>query len=267
MTPCQLAAKLLKNDRAVEELKVSETVPREILPDLCLHQIKFMEEASEKTQLCPTICHGRNHVPLANEETLQLLKRAVPAVLHLIGLGHMAGTASFEDELGSKVSRTILRSRTTSFAGKTMIQVQIHLKTAVPSQKLLLPVELLHKATLHRRHNQAGAAPGVDFFVPLDEETRPFLKTVQSIVMTVCASSPKPEEIGLGTFFCGTHFPGEDVSGTTSTDMVPTGILYKWYPNEEARTADAYKYAEAIPTCRAYPVLIEPVDYQNELLI
>jgi hypothetical protein len=255
-----VAQALGKDPLAVEKMKVDASIAAEILPlALPFHEVVL------DLPIIPAHCHGRNHIPLLNEESCRVMKDVVSAVMDLdLDLD----LEILEEEISRKVGRTVFRSKKVAFGGKQLVQLQIHLKKPVYSQRLRIPIKLADKVVFRRRHVTAGAAPGVDFFIPLDETVMPYLTKVQSIVLTVCKSSGNPTDIGLGTVYTGTHFPGEtdtSIATTTKTTMTPSGqgVFFKWYSSEEDRAADAVKYYTSLPLATHLDVLLEPVDYQD----
>jgi hypothetical protein len=264
MTPLCVAKALAENPLAVEILKRDESVASELLPSaLSFHQPVL------DLPIIPPHCHGRNHIPLLNEESVCVMTDAISAALQFSATSDL-DLDKMEEEISRKVGRTVLRSKKAAFGGKVLVQLQIHLKKPVYSQRLRIPIELADKVVFRRRHVTAGAAPGVDFFVPLDDTTRPFLVRVQSLVLTVCLSSGNAADVGLGTVYTGTHFPGEaDASVDSNVEQkTPSGqgVFFKWYPSDADRAVDATKYAESLPLSTHLDVLLEPVDYQTLLL-
>ena len=260
MTPMCVAQALGKDPLAVEKMKVDNSITTEILPPtLPFHQVIL------DVPIIPTHCHGRNHIPLLNKECIRVMEDAVSAVLTL---DSEMEPEMMEEEISRRVGRTVFRSKKVAFGGKQLVQLQIHLKKPVFSQRLRIPIALADKVVFRRRHVTAGAAPGVDFFIPLDETTIPYLIKVQSLVLTVCKSSGNPMDIGLGTVYAGTHFPGEtDTIATTTmkTMITPSGqgVFFKWYSSEADRAEDAAKYHRTLPQATHLDVLLEPVDYQG----
>jgi len=262
MTPMCVAQALGKDPRAVETMKLDASIAAEILPPaLPFHQVVL------DLPIIPAHCHGRNHIPLLNEESLHVMTEGVSAVMEM-EMTEDLKPDMMEEEISRKVGRTVLRSKKVAFGGKQLVQLQIHLKKPVYSQRVRIPIELADKVVFRRRHVAAGAAPGVDFFIPLDETVMPYLTKVQSVVLTVCKRSGNPTDIGLGTVYTGTHFPGEtdtSIATTTKTTMTPSGqgVFFKWYSSEEDRAADAVKYYTSLPLATHLDVLLEPVDYQD----
>jgi hypothetical protein len=171
------------------------------------------------------------------------------------------GTEAFNADISSRTGRTVARSKKAAFGGKVIAQVMVMLDEPVYSQRVRVPASLAGKVILHRRHT--ASIPGVDFFIRLDEDVLPHLETEQGLVVTVCRESANPGDIGLGTVFVGSRFPGEpdeDEAGTTTPEG--HGIFYKWYPNDEARKTDAQLYSKTAPLATHLDVLLEPADYQ-----
>jgi hypothetical protein len=260
MTPMCVAKALAENPLAVEILKRDESVASELLPSaLSFHQPVL------DLPIIPAHCHGRNHIPLLNEESIRVMTDAISAALQFSATSDL-DLDKMEEEISRKVGRTVLRSKKAAFGGKILVQLQIHLKKPVYSQRLRIPIELADKVVFRRRHVTAGAAPGVDFFAPLDDTTRPYLVKVQSLVLTVCVSSGNSVDVGLGTVYTGTHFPGESVDNVEQTTPSGQGVFFKWYPSDADRAVDATKYAESLPLSTHLDVLLEPVDYQTLIM-
>ena len=256
MTPMCVAQALGKDPLAVEKMKLDASIAAEILPPaLPFHEVVL------DLPIIPAHCHGRNHIPLLNEESCRVMKDVVSAVMDL-------DLEILEEEISRKVGRTVIRSKKVAFGGKQLVQLQVHLKKPVYSQRLRIPIKFADKVVFRRRHMTAGAAPGVDFFIPLDETTMPHLVKVQSLVLTVCKNSGNPADIGLGTVYTGTHFPGEADTTTTTekqtTMVMPSGqgIFFKWYSSDMDRAEDATKYYSSLPHATHLDVLLEPMDYQ-----
>ena len=75
--------------------------------------------------------------------------------------------------------------------------------------------------------------------------------------MTVRYGTRENCVIGLGTGYAGGDTEGE----WPGTEATPNGegILYKWYPNDEARAKDAALFQEYLKT--SVPALIDPVAF------
>jgi hypothetical protein len=142
-------------------------------------------------------------------------------------------------------------TRTVSFGGTTIDQYKFKLKTPVWSRRVWLPIDMMDKAILHRRHTQT---PGVDFIVPLTEEIKPLMIKIDTQILTIRRGDPP----AAGTGYAGKIFPGSSEEGDF------TGILYKWYKTLEERCADIKLFEAGIQT--KIPALIDAEDYQKLML-
>jgi len=164
----------------------------------------------------------------------------------------------FIPKLEAALGRRIKQSRQTSYQG-SIWQLKIEIPPTWSRKVYLLatkpdgsPQDLI----LHVRHTKF---PGFAFLTPLNKEIKPNMTQTTTFMMTVRYGSPEKCTIGMGTGYAG----GDDVQEWPGADIVKSGegILYKWYPNEEARAKDAQDFVETLKT--VVPALIEPEAFQK----
>lgn len=223
MNALQVAEALVNDVMAMEKFKTDVKIPMEksLIPKK--QHVDFLDKIPESS-------HLRDHWNYFNQEQMNIVKTALA---------------------GDLTSLEIVENRTVQFGGTTIDQYKFRLKTPVWSRRVWLPVEMMDKAILHRRHTQT---PSVDFIVSLTKDVMVHMTKVDTQILTIRRGDPPIP----GTGFAGNHFPGS----VDSDDF--TGILYKWYKTVEDRVCDIEAFRNGIHT--KIPALIDAEDYQRLVL-
>lgn len=226
--PNDLVRMLESDIQTIQKLKTDQSIPMETIPPLTdiqktlLHHPKIPESA-----------HARDHFFSYNDEIVALVKTV---------LTNYKGEA--DAVLETKIEHTIDESRMVQYGGNKIRQLRILLNRPVLCRRTWLPSDMQDKVHLIRRHT---SSPGVDFWAPIDDSTRPYISTVSTLIMTIRHHADGG--YALGTCFAGEKFPGDDDG---------TGIFYKWYKNDEERAVDASAFISVLS--QKIPVLLDATE-------
>lgn len=230
--PQDLATMLASDIRTIERLKTDDSVPMEIIPPLTDSQKTLLDHPQ-----IPATSHARDHFFSYNDEIVRLVRNV---------LEEYRGEA--DAVLATGIGHTIVETRMVEYGSNKIRQLKIRLHKPVLCRRVWLPSTLADKTHLVRRH--MSSSPGVDFWAPIDDSTKPYLSTVDTLIMTIRHHADG--NYVLGTCFPGNKFPGEDDG---------TGIFYKWFKNDEERAADASSFINVLS--HKIPVLLDATQVQK----
>lgn len=226
--PNDLARMLASDIQAIQKFKTDPSIPMETIPPLTEIQKTLLTHPK-----IPESAHARDHFFSYNDEIVGLVKDV---------LENYRGEV--DTVLATKIKHTINESRMVEYGSNKIRQLKIRLHRPVVCRRAWLPPDLQEKVHLVRRHM---SSPGVDFWAPIDDSTKPYISTVGTLIMTIRHHADG--KYVLGTCFPGDKFPGDDDG---------TGIFYKWFKDDEERAADASAFISVLS--KKIPVLLDATD-------
>jgi len=230
--PNDLARMLASDAQTIQKLKKDPSIPMETIPPLTDMQKTLLSHPK-----IPNSAHARDHFFSYNDEIVALVNNV---------LENYKGEV--DTALATKIKHTINESRMVEYGSNKIRQLRIRLHRPVLCRRAWLPPSLQGEVHLIRRHMNT---PGIDFWAPINDSTRPYISTTGTLIMTIRHHADG--QYVLGTCFAGDKFPGDDDG---------TGIFYKWHKDDEERATDASAFIGVLS--QKIPVLLDATDMSTE---